>query len=251
VNNKIKCILTKSFLLVAASQIVGCSSQPESTDASAPPPLRKYIPKKTDVITLDVDDSMEGFNRGVYKFNYRFDKYVFLPAVNGYRYVMPDYAEDRVSDFMDNVSEFGHFYNNLLQGKWKATGTTLGRFCINTTVGIAGLWDPATKHGIKEKPEDFGQTLGHWGVGNGSYLMLPIAGPSNVRDGVGYAVDVAVHPVNWLDDSNSGLFWSYSLLNPIDIRKRESFRYYSTGSPFEYELVRMFYTIKREEDIKQ
>ena len=249
--SQIKTRLAKSFILVAVSQLVACSTLPESTDPTAPPPLRQYTPKKSDMITLDVNDSMEGFNRRAYRFNYRFDKYVFLPAVNSYRYVMPDYGEDRVSDFMDNISEFGNFYNNIFQGKWKASGITLSRFCINTTVGIAGLWDPATKYGLKEKPEDFGQTLGHWGVGNGSYLMLPIAGPSNVRDGVGYAVDVAAHPMNWLDDSQSGLYWSYATLNPIDIRKREDFRYYSTGSPFEYELVRMFYTMKRAEDVKE
>ena len=249
--SKIKNILSKTFLLGVVSQLVACSTLPESTDPSAPPPLRKYTPKEGEVAMIDVDDSMEGFNRGAYKFNYQFDKYVFLPAVNSYRFLMPDYGEDRVSDFMDNISEFGNFYNNLLQGKWKASGTTLSRFCINTTVGIAGFWDPSSKYGIKEKPEDFGQTLGHWGVGNGSYLMLPIAGPSNLRDGAGFAVDGALHPVNWLDDSQSGLYWSYSVLNPIDIRKREVFRYYSMGSPFEYELVRMFYTMSREEAVKE
>ncbi len=164
---------------------------------------------------------------------------------------MPDYAEDRVSDFIDNVLEFNNFTNNLLQLKFKETGITLARFVVNTTVGFAGLWDPATKWGMHRQPEDFGQTLGHYGVGNGPYLILPILGPSNLRDTTGFVADTLAFnnlgPPAWVDDDDISL--GFLILRSIDKRKRIPFRYYGSGSPFEYEQIRMLYTKKRELEI--
>ena len=236
--------------LIGILLLSACSTVPKPT-ADTEPPLRTY----EDVVgadkTLDVSDPLEGFNRGVYRFNYYFDKFLFLPIVNTYEFIMPDYAEKRVSNFVDNVYEFNNFTNNLLQLKFKQTGITLARFVINTTVGIAGLWDPATGMKLRRQPEDFGQTLGHYGVGNGPYIVLPIVGPSNLRDTTGLVVDtvafsLAVSEVEseWMKDNDVSLI--FSGVAAVDKRHRQPFRYYATGSPFEYELVRTLYTSGRE-----
>jgi phospholipid-binding lipoprotein MlaA len=202
---------------------------------------------------IDVYDPMEGFNRRVYKFNAQFDEYVFLPVVRGYETVMPDYVEDRISNFFNNVLDIRNLINSALQLKGQTTLTTGGRFLINTILGIGGLWDHATGWGLPQQPEDFGQTLGHYGVGDGPFLVLPIFGPSNVRDTAGFGVDLAARyfylsvPLG-LDDSTAGAL-AYTLSNSIDTRHQLHFRYYQTGSPFEYDLVRLLYTKKRELDI--
>jgi len=202
---------------------------------------------------IDVYDPLEGFNRRVYKFNAQFDEYVFLPMVRGYETVMPDYVEDRISNFFNNVLDIRNLINSALQLKGQTTLTTGGRFLINTILGIGGLWDHATGWGLPQQPEDFGQTLGHYGVGDGPFLVLPLFGPSNVRDTAGFGVDLAARyfylsvPLG-LDDNTAGA-WAYALSNSVDTRHQLHFRYYQTGSPFEYDLVRLLYTKKRELDI--
>lgn len=250
ISRKLKMII--SLLFVSIAFLSGCSTLP-ITGPDTELALRQradLIPKETK-LAIEVYDPIEGFNRGTYRFNYYFDKYFFLPVVSGYQYIMPDYAEDRVSSFVDNVLEFNNFTNNLLQLKLKRTGITLSRFVINTTIGIAGLWDPATHWGLRRQEEDFGQTLGHYGVGNGPYLVLPIFGPSNLRDATGLATDAVVFtvagPPAWVDDDDVSL--AFTAVSAIDKRKRIPFRYYGSGSPFEYEQIRMLYTKKRELEI--
>lgn len=248
-------IRVKTLLLVTLIGLLllsGCSTVPKPT-ADTEPAMRTvealvgpdYKP------AVEINDPLEGFNRGAYRFNYYFDKFLFLPIVNTYEFIMPDYAEQRVSNFVDNIYEFNNFTNNLLQLKFKQTGITLTRFVVNTTVGIGGLWDPATSMNLRRQPEDFGQTLGHYGVGNGPYIVLPIMGPSNLRDTTGLIVDtVAFSAVvnelqsDWMDDNNVSLI--FSGVAAVDKRHRQPFRYYSTGSPFEYEMVRMLYTSQRK-----
>ena len=154
---------------------------------------------------------------------------------------MPDYGEERVSRFFDNIYEIGNFTNSLLQLKWRKAGTTTARFVINSTVGVAGLWDPATGWGLHRQNEDFGQTLGHYGVGSGAYVVLPVFGPSSARDTGGLVVDAAafsaIDPLNF--EHNEEWAAPFYALGGIDKRKRIPFRYYGAGSPFEYELVRM------------
>ena len=137
-----------------------------------------------------------------------------------------------------------------------ALGKTTRRIVINTTIGIGGLFDPATAYfGIHRQDEDFGQTLGFYGVGHGPYLVLPVFGPSNLRDTTGLVVDSVVYSVmiNELVDQadmqtgeEDKLKWGLTVLSAIDTRHRTPFRYYGTGSPFEYDLVRMLYTKQRE-----
>ncbi|HAV12723.1 MAG TPA: hypothetical protein DCX06_04395 [Opitutae bacterium] len=247
-------IRASALALASMTLLAGCSTtQPEADSVTITPPLRQYIPQEGQVRLIEVDDSFEGWNRGTYKFNYGFDKYVFLPVVRTYQAIFPDYAEDRISSFFSNFGEVTNFYNNALQFKWKSTGTTLTRFTVNTTVGVLGFWDPASHWEINEQPADMGQTFAHWGADKGSYLMLPIAGPSNVRDGFGTAGDIAVNsfvgPATWWD--NDAYYWTVTVMNPIDRRSQVGFRYYETGSPFEYELIRMLHGMKREMDIQK
>lgn len=161
--------------------------------------------------------------------------------------------ENRVSNFVDNIFEFNNFTNNLFQLKIRSTAITLGRFLVNSTIGIAGLWDPATDMGMERQTEDFGQTLGHWGVGNGPYIVLPIFGPSNLRDTTGLVTDAVAFgsagPPAWVDDEDVTLI--FSGVTAVDARHRQSFRYYRTGSPFEYEMIRMLYTAKRDIEIEK
>jgi phospholipid-binding lipoprotein MlaA len=245
----------KIFLFVLFMSVVfqsGCSTAPKPGPDTEPALRQKadLIPEGTK-LELEVYDPMEGFNRGSYRFNYYFDKYFFLPIVRGYQFVMPDYAEDRVSNFVDNVFEFNNFTNNLLQLKFKRTGITLSRFIINTTVGVAGLWDPSTRWGLRRQSEDFGQTLGHYGVGHGPYIVLPLFGPSNLRDTTGLITDTVAFavagPPAWIDDD--GTTMAFTAVSAVDKRKRMPFRYYGSGSPFEYEQIRMLYTKKRELEI--
>ncbi|RPI35943.1 MAG: hypothetical protein EHM54_06945, partial [Nitrospiraceae bacterium] len=129
------------------------------------------------------------------------------------------------------------------------------RFIINTTLGIGGMWDPATDLGFPRREEDFGQTLGWWGLKPGPYIVLPIFGPSSIRDTTGLAGDSAARYVylNEPTDMDKNLGWgaAYTGADAVDTRHKIPFRYYQTGSPFEYDLVRLLYTKKREMDIEQ
>jgi phospholipid-binding lipoprotein MlaA len=247
-------ILTIALAALAVLFASGCSVTPKvDPDIAYEPPKHKaedYI-KETVVYAADVYDPWEGFNRRAYTFNYYFDKFIYLPIVNTYEFITPNYVEKRVSNFVDNVFEFNNFTNNLLQLKLKRTGITLARFLVNTTLGIAGLWDPATDLGMKRQTEDFGQTLGHYGVGDGPYIVLPIFGPSNLRDTTGLVTDAVAFsvagPPAWVDDDTTTLV--FNGVAAVDKRHRESFRYYRSGSPFEYDMIRMLYKSKREIEI--
>lgn len=238
--------------LLSAFFLSGCSTLPKPGPDTQPATRQQadLIPEGTK-LDIEVYDPIEGFNRGAYRFNYYFDKYLLLPVVSVYKFILPDYAEDRVSNFVDNIFEFNNFTNNLLQLKFKETGVTLSRFVINTTVGVAGLWDPATHWGIHRQAEDFGQTLGYYGVGHGPYLVLPIFGPSNLRDTTGLVTDTVAFsvagPPAWVDDDATTM--AFTVVSSIDTRKRIPFRYYGSGSPFEYEQIRLLYTKKRELEI--
>jgi phospholipid-binding lipoprotein MlaA len=244
-------ILLNVGLLALIAQLTGCSTVPV-IDPDSPPAIRQVNLDDGREYLMNVSDPLEGYNRGAYKFNYGFDKYVFLPVVRSYEFILPNYAEDRVSSFFSNVSELRNFYNNLLQGKFKSTGVTVGRFAVNTTVGLVGLYDPATQWGMKQKPEDMGQTFGHWGIDTGAYVVIPVLGPSNARDGVGFAGDAVVNatagPITWIDDDDVEL--ALNVTRAVDIRHNVKFRYQQSGSPFEYELIRLFYGMKRESDVK-
>ena len=191
-----------------------------------------------------VYDPIEGTNREIYKFNAKLDRYIFLPVTDAYDFIVPDYVNDRISSFFSNIGEFRNVTNSTLQGKPDKAFTGVGRFALNSTVGILGLYDPASEIGLKQHKEDFGQTLGAWGVDPGAYIVLPVLGPSSVRDTVGTVVDAAafslVVPNNIKDD---GVYKVVQYgIQPVHTRANNPFRYHGTGSPFEYELVRFAVT---------
>ncbi len=135
-------------------------------------------------------DPWESLNRKVFKFNDVTDRYLLKPITKGYKYITPDPVEHGVSNVFSNLGEPVNLLNSALQGKVKQSGVTLSRFLVNSTLGVAGLFDVATKMGIDaDDGEDFGQTLAVWGVPSGPYLVLPFLGPSTLRDGPAMAVD--------------------------------------------------------------
>ncbi|MDZ4098349.1 MAG: VacJ family lipoprotein [Methylophilaceae bacterium] len=146
-------------------------------------------------------DPLEGMNRGIYKFNDVTDKAVIKPVAGAYKAVLPSPVRSGVNNFFGNLGTFVSVINDLLQFKFDKAVTGAGRFVINSTFGIAGLVDVASMDGIEKRNEDFGQTLGHWGVGSGPYIVLPFLGPSSVRDTTGLVVDtVAFDPLGYVDD---------------------------------------------------
>lgn len=139
-------------------------------------------------------DPYEGFNRSMYSFNMGLDKYLFKPVSDGYQFVTPDFMEVGVSNFFNNLKGINVVLNDVLQGKFRQGASDVGRFMTNTTLGVAGLVDVASEFGLKNNVEDFGQTLAIWGVAEGPYLVLPIMGPTTLRDGGGLIVDKAANP---------------------------------------------------------
>lgn len=166
----------------------------------------------------DPRDPFERVNRAVFKFNDAIDRTVARPVARAYRKVTPDPVETGVSNFMDNITYPIVIVNDLLQGKFGAAARDTGRFLLNTTLGVGGVFDPATAVGLEENNEDFGQTLGVWGVPPGPYLMLPFLGPSTVRDGIGQIADEYSDPRNYIE--RDAIRYSILALRVVDTRAR-------------------------------
>jgi phospholipid-binding lipoprotein MlaA len=154
------------------------------------------IESQAQVVGEDDNDPLEGLNRGIFEFNRVVDGVLIKPAAQIYRGVLPQQAQDSVRSFLRNLRSPVILANDVLQGDMDRAGSTIGRFLVNTTLGIGGLFDVASELGMPFHDEDFGQTLAVWGVGEGPYLVLPILGPSNPRDAVGLASEFYLDPVN-------------------------------------------------------
>jgi phospholipid-binding lipoprotein MlaA len=164
-------LLNRLLLLILTSMvIVGCASIPAGEIRSK-------------------SDPFEPVNRAVFSLNEALDDYVMKPIAKTYRFIVPEFIRARFSNVFSNVGDIYTSVNNLLQGKPKEAADDLVRVFVNTTLGIGGMFDVATAGGMDKRKEDFGQTLGVWGVKPGVYIVLPIFGPSNVRDTVGFFVD--------------------------------------------------------------
>jgi phospholipid-binding lipoprotein MlaA len=245
------------MLLAVFVFMAGCGTAPVRKEPEIPAqrPFSEYG-KPGVTYAIDAFDPWEPMNRRIYNFNAIFDNYVYLPIVRGYEFVLPGFAQTGISNFFKNLTEVTNLMNSLLQFKFVKAVNTFGRVAINTTVGLGGLIDVATiNDGIKREDEDFGQTLGFYGLGPGPYLVLPLLGPSNLRDTAGLAVDSVVYSLmmgelinlTGLDSpEDSILNYSLTAVYAIDKRHNEPFRYFKTGSPFEYELIRKLFLIKRQ-----
>jgi phospholipid-binding lipoprotein MlaA len=143
----------------------------------------------------DPDDPHEGFNRSMYEFNDDLDRAILKPVADGYTSALPQPVRTGVSNFYDNLTYLDTTINSFLQGKVMQGTSDLGRFIVNTTLGIAGIFDVATYMGLEKHDEDFGQTLAVWGVKDDQYLMYPVLGPSSVRDTGGVIVSMLTNPV--------------------------------------------------------
>ncbi|SFQ14683.1 phospholipid-binding lipoprotein MlaA [Geopseudomonas sagittaria] len=217
------------------------------------PQLNQREFERATLVALVNNDPWEEWNRRIYHFNQRFDEWVYLPVVNGYRFVTPRFVRSGVSHFFANLGEVPSLANHLLQLQGKDAMTTTARLLFNTTLGIGGLWDPASRMGLERRSEDFGQTLGYWGAEEGPYLVLPLLGPSNLRDTGGLVFDTALgsaaNPAVEAGLTAQGT--TYYGLMAIDRRHINDFRYGQLNSPFEYEKVRYVYTEARRLQISE
>lgn len=173
-------VLSLAMLLLG-----GCASTPESESMA-------------DEVEATEIDPYEGFNRKMYAFNDSVDDYVAAPIANAYIAVTPDIIQTGVSNFFTNLSNVSVVLNDVLQGKVKQGAEDTGRFLINSTVGVFGLFDVASRIGLEQNQEDFGQTLAVWGVPTGSYLVMPFLGPTTFRGMPGAAVDIATNPITYV-----------------------------------------------------
>jgi len=229
--------LEKALGLAAQVASAAKSAMPETTGEFAPitpadaPPLTTY-------------DPWAHFNRSMYRFNARFDEAVFLPVANGYRR-LPSPIRAGVHNFFGNLAEVDSVVNYTLQGRLGRGLRSLGRFAINSTLGLGGLFDVAEKLNIPRAPTGFGTTLAKWGMHPGPYLVIPFYGPSTLREGIGLAGDYGTsYAVNVANLYRDGQSWGLGVLNAVDQRANVDFRYYASGSPFEYDTIRFLYVRK-------
>ncbi|HVK98774.1 MAG TPA: VacJ family lipoprotein [Dongiaceae bacterium] len=161
-------------------------------------------------------DPWEGFNRAIFAFNDTLDRFLLKPVAIGYDAAMPDPLQSGVSNFFNNLGEVKNIFNDLLQAKFRQAGLDSTRMLVNTTVGFAGFIDIGSRIGLEPHDEDFGQTLGYWGVGSGPYLVLPLLGPSTIRDAAGLPPDIMIHPSNLVEHDLTR--YSIDAVGIVDIR---------------------------------
>lgn len=195
-------------------------------------------------------DPLEGYNRVMFEINQTIDGLLLKPAAEFYVLAVPEGVHFRVSNVLDNLGEPLNFLNNLAQGKMERAGTSFMRFTINSTLGVVGIFDVATDWGLERAPEDFGQTLATWGVGGEPYLVLPLLGPSNPRDAVGFEVDWAADPTSYLLPSEGGL--ARSVLSGVSQRAEhiENLETLERTSVDFYAVLRELYKQYRENAIR-
>ncbi|MGO4326052.1 VacJ family lipoprotein [Cupriavidus sp. 2TAF22] len=154
------------------------------------------------------NDPIEPFNRVIFTINDKADEYVATPLAKGYRAVTPQPVRTAITNFYSNLADVGNFVNNVLQGKGVDAAETFMRIAVNSTLGIGGLIDIATPAGLSKHAQDFGLTMGVWGIPSGPYLVLPLFGPSSIRDGIGLYVNFQISPTTWVDqDYRYGLYF--------------------------------------------
>jgi phospholipid-binding lipoprotein MlaA len=193
----------------------------------------------------DPRDPLERVNRVSYKVNDKLDRAIFKPVAKTYHRVAPQFVQTGVSNFMDNLHYPVVLANDILQFKVQASLNDVGRLVLNTAFGLGGLFDPATAAGLSKNDEDFGLTLGHWGVHPGPYLMIPILGPSDFRDGFGRLADAFVDPANYIGNAyvRYGLYGIYLL----DVRTRLLYLEPTLEKAYDpYALIRNIYLQRRQ-----
>lgn len=178
------------------------------------------LPTACNSIRVHTPDPLQSFNRSIYQFNLQLDKSVLKPLAQAYRRV-PQPIRQGTRNVISNLNDVSVIGNDLLQGKIKQAGQDTGRFLLNSSVGFLGVVDVATPYGLPKHYEDFGQTLGAWGVPSGPYIMLPFLGPSTLRDTVALAIDIQMdsrqHIANYY--GKPGIYYGGRGLEVLDIRQ--------------------------------
>jgi phospholipid-binding lipoprotein MlaA len=164
----------------------------------------------------DPRDPFEPYNRAMYQFNSDFDQAFFTPVAKGYRYITPEPVDQGITNFFNNLRDVTSMLNNLLQLKLSRAVTDAGRIVVNSTAGVLGFMDVASNLDLPSYKEDFGQTLGYWGIGPGPYFVVPILGANDIRDTISLVPDWYSQPVAYLDDTD--VQWALSTLYSIDVR---------------------------------
>ena len=226
----------------AFAEAVAAESANESPQQAqdAPPPLTP-----ADAPSMYTYDPWERLNRFTYRFNARFDEAIFLPVANTYQRA-PRPIRAGIHNFFGNLAEIDSVINYTLQWRLKYGWRSFTRLAINSTIGIGGLFDVATKLKLPGTPTGFATTLAKWGMHPGPYLVIPLLGPSTLRDGVGFLGDYgAEYGINVAGLYRGTVSWGLGTVNAIDQRANINFRYYSGGSPFEYETIRFLYVRRR------
>jgi len=221
-------LLNLAALLVAAS-LCACATRPPASDPAA-------------VAAFDENnDRFEPLNRTMFKVDQAIDETIIHPVIWTYHTTVPDGARQALMRFMRNLGAPVTLVHDLLQGNVPAAGQTVARFVVNTTIGFFGFFDVGEEYGMPFHSEDFGQTLAVWGAPEGSYLYLPILGPSSVRDSIGFGVDsMAVDPISWYSRNPRNLQWVQwadfgliyltqkdDVIEALDELKRSSIDYYA------------------------
>jgi phospholipid-binding lipoprotein MlaA len=238
VSGKLASIMGLSAILLLA----GCATPPPADDADAVAEFKQ------------INDPLEPMNRTIFDFNDWLDRNALKPAALIYRAVTPQILRDGIANMIANLKSPIIFASDVLQGNVTRSGVTLGRFVVNSTVGVAGLWDPATKMGLPGHYADIGQTFAVWGVDEQFYLVLPLFGPSNPRDAVGLGIESTLDPLSYyLNDNHlrwaswarftvTGLSAREAYIETLDDVKRTSLDYYSA--------MRSLYRQRRESQIQ-
>ncbi len=236
-------VLTKlglaALLAISAAGLSGCASAPKDPAAKA---------------EFEKDnDPIEPFNRAMFAFNKQMDGMFLRPAAVIYKEALPGVMQDGIHNFLSNLRSPVVLANDLLQGEMDRAGTTAGRFAINTTVGVLGVWDAAAHMGIEGHSEDFGQTFAVWGAGEGFYIVLPFLGPSNPRDALGLLTEWYVDPFNIIarNEDVEELILIRSLVTGVNFRARnlETIDEVERTSLDYYVAIRSLYRQRRLDEI--
>jgi phospholipid-binding lipoprotein MlaA len=229
-----------AFAEAIAAESADASAQAGNQTSAVPTPLTA-----ADAPPMYTYDPWERINRFTYRFNARFDETIFLPAANVYKRA-PQPVRSGIHNFFGNIAEIDSVINYALQWRLKYGWRSLERLAINSTIGIGGLFDVAAKLKLPGTPTGFATTLAKWGMHPGPYLVIPLLGPSTLRDGVGFLADYGTeYGINIAGLYRGNVSWGLGTINAVDQRANINFRYYAGGSPFEYETVRFLYVRRR------
>ena len=190
----------RKFFLAFLIGLLCCTPSISYAQDATSDDFENYINFEDEGEDLNISDPFYNVNKITFKFNDTLINYVFDPFSRGYEFIVRKPIQKSLDNFFNNISMPRNVLNNLLQQKGQRAGIVMGRFLINTSIGIGGLFDPAKYYfDLERYDEDFGQTLGYYNIGEGPYIVLPLLGPSNARDTVGVIADIAMNPLFWLN----------------------------------------------------